>query len=89
MNHAAIYKLYPNVVTIDDTLGALDKDGNVVVTNGANIKAEAEVLKVEKQHADSDELAMQEEIINKLCFWVNTRMTEEEAEYVRKTIFPS
>ncbi len=86
MDHAAIYKLYPNVVTIDDTLGALDKDGNVVITNGADIKAESEVIQVEKQHADSDELAMQEMIINKLCFWVNTKMTEEEAEYVRKTI---
>ena len=30
MNHNAIYKLYPNVVTIDDTAGAFDKDGNKV-----------------------------------------------------------
>ena len=30
MNHQAIYKLYPNVVTIDDTEGAFDKDGNKV-----------------------------------------------------------
>ncbi len=30
MNHKAIYKLYPNVVTIDDTTGAFDKDGNKV-----------------------------------------------------------
>ena len=30
MNHKAIYTLYPNVVTIDDTTGAFDKDGNKV-----------------------------------------------------------
>jgi hypothetical protein len=30
MNHKAIYKLYPNVVSIDDGTGAFDKDGNKV-----------------------------------------------------------
>jgi len=30
MNHKAIYKLYPTVVTIDDSTGAFDKDGNKV-----------------------------------------------------------
>jgi hypothetical protein len=30
MNHNAIYKLYPNVVTVDDGAGAFDKDGNKV-----------------------------------------------------------
>ena len=30
MNHKAIYSLYPKVVTIDDTEGAFDKDGNKV-----------------------------------------------------------
>jgi hypothetical protein len=30
MNHKAIYKLYPNVVSIDDGAGAFDKDGNKV-----------------------------------------------------------
>ena len=30
MNHKAIYALYPNVVSIDDTHGAFDKDGNKV-----------------------------------------------------------
>ena len=30
MNHKAIYALYPNVVTIDDTAGAFDKDGNKI-----------------------------------------------------------
>jgi len=30
MNHKAIYKLYPNVVSVDDGTGAFDKDGNKV-----------------------------------------------------------
>jgi len=30
MNHKAIYKLYPQVITVDDTEGAFDKDGNKI-----------------------------------------------------------
>jgi hypothetical protein len=30
MNHNAIYALYPQVITIDDTAGAMGKDGNKV-----------------------------------------------------------
>jgi hypothetical protein len=30
MNHKAIYTLYPQVVSIDDGMGAFDKDGNKI-----------------------------------------------------------
>jgi hypothetical protein len=30
MNHKAIYALYPNVVSVDDTAGAMDANGNLV-----------------------------------------------------------
>ncbi len=30
MNHDAIYALYPNVVTVDDTAGAMDANGDTV-----------------------------------------------------------
>ena len=30
MNHKAIYKLYPQVVSVDDTAGAFDAQGNKV-----------------------------------------------------------
>jgi hypothetical protein len=30
MNHLAIYALYPSVVTVDDTAGAFDAQGNQV-----------------------------------------------------------
>jgi hypothetical protein len=33
MNHNAIYALYPQVITIDDTEGAFDKDGNKLEIN--------------------------------------------------------
>lgn len=39
MNHIAIYKLYPNVVSVDDTAGAFDKDGNKVEIDLAAVNA--------------------------------------------------
>jgi len=39
MNHKAIYKLYPQVVAIDDTAGAFDKDGNKVEIDLAAVAA--------------------------------------------------
>ena len=39
MNHKAIYKLYPQVVTVDDTAGAFDKDGNKVEIDLAAVNA--------------------------------------------------
>jgi len=45
MKHQAIYNLYPNVVSIDDTAGAMDKDGNSVVVDESLVDAEAARLK--------------------------------------------
>ena len=39
MNHKAIYKLYPQVVTVDDGAGAFDKDGNKVEIDLAAVNA--------------------------------------------------
>lgn len=39
MNHQAIYKLYPQVVAIDDGEGAFDKDGNKVEIDLALVNA--------------------------------------------------
>jgi hypothetical protein len=39
MNHKAIYKLYPQVVTIDDTAGAFDAQGNKVEIDLAAVNA--------------------------------------------------
>jgi flagellar basal body rod protein FlgB len=47
MNHIAISNIYPSVVTIDDTEGAFDADGNSVVLDEALITAEVTRLQTE------------------------------------------
>ena len=39
MNHKAIYKLYPTVVSVDDTAGAFDANGNKVTIDLAAVNA--------------------------------------------------
>ena len=47
MNHTAIYNTHTNVVSIDDTEGAFDIDGNVVILDEALITAEISRLQAE------------------------------------------
>lgn len=47
MNHQAIYNLYPNVVSVDDTAGAMDADGNPVAITQSLVDDEAARLKAE------------------------------------------
>ena len=39
MNHKAIYALYPQVVTVDDTAGAFDADGNQITIDLTAVNA--------------------------------------------------
>ena len=39
MNHEAIYALYPNVVTVDDTAGAMDANGDTVEVDMTQVNA--------------------------------------------------
>ena len=39
MNHKAIFALYPNVITIDDTAGAFDANGNKVTIDESAVNA--------------------------------------------------
>ncbi len=48
LNHAAIYKAYPEVVTIDDGTGAFDAAGNPVTLDQAKVDATA-VLVAQEQ----------------------------------------
>jgi phytoene dehydrogenase-like protein len=48
MNHQAIYNLYPNVIAIDDTAGAIDKDGNQVPV--VQLDYEAEVARLQAEY---------------------------------------
>jgi hypothetical protein len=47
MNHKAIYNLYPNVVSIDDGAGPMDKDGNLVPVVQSDYEAEVARLQAE------------------------------------------
>lgn len=47
MNHQAIYNLYPQTVSVDDTAGAFDAQGNKVFTNDALVQAEIARLQSE------------------------------------------
>lgn len=47
MNHAAIRKAYPSVVTIDDGTGAFDADGKPVRLDQAKVDAAAAQLAAE------------------------------------------
>ena len=48
MNHSAIYRAYPNVVTIDDGAGAFDADGKPVQLDQAKVDAAAVIVAEEQ-----------------------------------------
>jgi hypothetical protein len=48
MNHQAIYNTHPNVVSIDDSAGAMDAQGNPVAIDQAAY--DAEVARLEAEH---------------------------------------
>jgi hypothetical protein len=48
MNHSAIYRAYPNVVTIDDGAGAFDADGKPVKLDQAKVDAAAVIVAQEQ-----------------------------------------
>ena len=47
MNHAAIYRAYSNAVSVDDTEGAFDADGNQIALDQALVDAAAAELAAE------------------------------------------
>ena len=53
LNHEAIYKAYPNVVTIDDGTGAFDAAGNPVELDQAKVDAAAIIVAQEQALASA------------------------------------
>ena len=47
MDHAAIYRAYPETVTVDDSTGAFDKDGNKITLEQSKIDAARTALNTE------------------------------------------
>jgi hypothetical protein len=54
MNHSAIYRAYPNVVTIDDGAGAFDADGKPVELDQAKVDAAAILVAQEQALATAE-----------------------------------
>ena len=77
MNHKAIYKLYPNVITIDDTEGASDKDGKKVIIDEALVNAWVdpnayqELRRSEYNKLNQDEMRF-DDLINGTTTWVDS-----------------
>jgi len=53
MNHNAIYALYPQVVTVDDTAGAFDAQGNNVTIDLALVNAWVDPNAYKQQRAQA------------------------------------
>ena len=78
--HKAILALYPNVVTVDDTVGATDKDGNKVEIDMTQVNAwvDPNAYKYERQAAYaplSEQLDMQ--------YWDAMNGTETWLDHIR------
>ena len=48
LNHEAIYRAYPNAVTIDDGTGAFDADGNPIALDQSLVDAAAAEIAAEQ-----------------------------------------
>mgnify|MGYP005992453659 FL=1 len=48
MNHQAIYNTHPNVVSINDSTGCFDKDGNPVAITQSLVDAEVARMEAER-----------------------------------------
>ena len=57
MNHKAIYALYPNVVSVDDTAGAMDANGNLVTIDmdAVNAWIDPEQYKIDRVYPSIQE----------------------------------
>jgi len=84
--HKAIFALYPNVVTIDDKAGAMDKDGNNVAVNMSDVNAwvDPEEYKYQRQQEYktlSEQLDMQyHDVQNGTETWLD-HIREVKAKY--------
>jgi hypothetical protein len=76
MNHKAIYALYPQVVTIDDTAGAFDANGNQVEINLSAVEIKTLELKAQQEEEIQVKLNAQQSALSKL---MALGLTEEEA----------
>jgi hypothetical protein len=67
MNHNAIFALYPQVVTIDDGTGAIDKDGNKVDIDQSAVDVKALELEEAQLKAWQDKDMIKQSALAKLA----------------------
>ena len=82
MNHKAIYALYPNVVSVDDTAGATDANGNSVTVDmdAVNAWVDPEQYKIDRVYP-----SMQEQLDMQYWDGVNGTTTWQDAIEAVKT----
>ncbi len=67
MKHEAIYRAYPNVVTVDDGEGAYDKDGNCVELDLKLIEETQKQINKEIAQKEAEQAAKVETALAKLA----------------------
>ena len=84
LDHNAIYKAYPNVTNIDDSLGAFDKDGNKVTLVQSNIDAaRVELAKLDYKAKRASAYPSLEEQLD-MQYWDKKNGTNKWVEAVDK-----
>ena len=66
MNHNAIRKVYPEVITIDDSLGCFDASGNLIEIDNKRVKAAAVILEKEKESEAQARATAKAELLERL-----------------------
>ena len=81
LNHAAIYRAYPNAVTIDDGTGAFDADGNQIELDQALVDAAA--IEVAEEQALSDLRRQRNQLLAETDYLalVDLTLTDEMRDY--------
>jgi hypothetical protein len=89
MRHEAIFNLYPNTVSIDDTAGAFDAQGNQITVDEAAVAAEIQRLRpicVSEEASRKRQQAYQTEADPLFFKWQAGEATEAEWKAKRDEI---
>ena len=82
LNHQAIFNLYPNVAAVDDAIGAMDSEGDLVVIDMTAVNQEAERLEAEAIAQAEAKEQLRTSVINKIA----TNLTSEEKAWLEDNL---
>ena len=66
MNHNAIRKAYPQIVTIDDSKGCFDAEGNIVEIDNKLVAATAKIIDKELQDQAEAKAVAKQAILDRI-----------------------